>query len=107
MDNAAARGHPLHTTLLQIPFVTQMVTVLHVAFHQVGHRFKAPVRVRREAGNVIIRIIRGERVQHQKGIQPHHGVVAQRPLQANTGTVGCIQRANGVENCAFHGNLLM
>ncbi len=108
VDDAAPGGHPLHAALLEIAFVTQVITVLHVPFHQVGDGLEATVRMGREAGHVVVRIVGGERVQHQERIQPHRRVVAQRALQAHAGAIGCIQGTERIEYATlFHGCLLL
>jgi hypothetical protein len=66
----AARGaHPLQAGRAEIAFVDVVVFVFHPAGEHVGHRFEPTVRVRREAGNVVARLVGAELVEHQERIE--------------------------------------
>src|SRR5438034_2780787 len=65
-----------------------MVLVQHVSIEDVGHRLEAAMRVRRKAGDVVARILRGEFIQHEKRIQPREVRLAEAAAELDAGAVG-------------------
>src|SRR5690606_40119871 len=61
VDDAAPGSHPLHAARFQVAFVAQMVAMAHMAVDDVGHGLEAAVRMRREAGGIVVRIRSEER----------------------------------------------
>src|SRR5690606_34345467 len=59
----------------------------HVPFEHVGDGLEAAVRVRREAGDVVVGILRAELVEHQVGIEALQVGAADDPGQAHAGAV--------------------
>lgn len=96
MDDPACRSHPLYTAALQKADIAHMVFMTHTAFKHVGHRFEAPVRVRWKAGDVVIRLVRSELVQHQKRIELLHATPAEDTRQFDARAIGrWLTRLNG------------
>src|SRR5262249_31399419 len=69
MEDAAASGHPLHVTHRHPALVAQAIAVLHRAGEHVRDRLDATVRMPREAGEVIARVLVPEIVEQQEGIE--------------------------------------
>ena len=63
MLDAAARGHPLHTTGADHAFASGAVPVAHIAVQQIRYGFETAMRVRRKTGDVIIRIVGAKHVE--------------------------------------------
>ncbi len=89
VDHPARGGHPLHATGLQQADVAHVVFVAHASFEHVGDGLEAAVRVRREAGDVVVRIVGAEFVEHQEGVEALDTGAADHSVQAHTGAVGC------------------
>ena len=100
VNHATPGCHPLHTTTFQHGFIPQMVTVAHAPIQHIGNGFKTAVRVGREAGNVIIRIIREEIIQHQKGIDAVMRRASQTAQQTHTGAIAAFSGRDTAINCA-------
>src|SRR5947207_1075737 len=60
VDDPAACGHPLDGACREDPLVAHAVAVFHGAREHVRHGLEAPVRVTREAGEVVSGIVRAE-----------------------------------------------
>jgi hypothetical protein len=88
MDDAAPGGHPLHRARLQVAAVAQMVLVQHVAVEHVGDRLEATVRVVREAGEVIVRVVGEELVEHEERVDARRVRLSQAAAQFHAGAVG-------------------
>ncbi len=69
MDHPTRCGHPLHAAALQQANVAHVVFVAHAAFKHVGHGLETAMRVRWETGDVVVRFVRAEFVEHQEGIE--------------------------------------
>ncbi len=65
-----------------------MVFVQHVAVEHVGHGLETAMRMRREAGDVVVRVVRGELVEHQEGIDARGLRLAEAAAQAHAGAIG-------------------
>ena len=71
VHDAPACGHPLHPTVAEVAAIPQVVLMQHVAFNHIGDGFKAPVRMGRKAGNIVLGLVRTEFIQHQEWIHAH------------------------------------
>src|SRR4051794_20692397 len=69
MDNAAARGHPLHVTRRDGSAIAHTVTMLHSAGEYVGDGLNAAMRMPGKARKVILRNIIAKIIQQQKRIE--------------------------------------
>ncbi|MOA47752.1 hypothetical protein D3C78_1704180 [compost metagenome] len=87
MDHATAGSHPLHAARPEQAFVIAAVAVAHAPGQHVGHRLEAAVRMRRETGDVVARIVGAEFIQHQERVQPPLQVLRQYARQLDAGTV--------------------
>src|ERR1700674_2675171 len=86
--NDAARGrHPLHVAGLEIAAVAEVILVPHVSVEHVGDGLEAAMRVRREAGDVVLRIVRIELIEHQERIEPKVGLAAEAAAQLDARAV--------------------
>ena len=83
VHNALARSEPLHVARAKAGGGAQRVRVVDMPLADYGHRFKAPVWVRRKAGNglavvhaptVFARKVLAQIASAQGGVRPHGGV---------------------------------
>jgi hypothetical protein len=88
MDQTAARGHPLDAAGLDQTFVARAVAMQHAPGDHIGHGLEAAVRVIRKAGDIVVRIVAAEGIEHQEGIEPLLQRLGQHPDQVDAGTVG-------------------
>ena len=95
MHDAAAGGHPLHATALEIPGVAEMIFVPQMAVEHVGHRLETAVRMRRKTGDVIVGVLGGEVVEHQERVEPRPGRLAEAATQLDTRSVRGGNRFDG------------
>src|SRR5439155_1399435 len=72
----------------ELATVAEMVLVAHVALEHVGHRLEAAVRMRREAGDVVRRIVGRELVEHEKGVEIEPAYAAEAPTKLDASAVG-------------------
>ena len=72
----------------EVAAVAEAVLVPHVAVEHVGHGLEAAMRMRRKAGEVIVRIVREELVEHQERIEPQVLAAAEAAAQLDAGAVG-------------------
>ena len=77
MHDAPARGHPLHPAVAKVASIPQVILMQHVPFNHIGDGFKAPMRVGRKAGNVILWLVRAELIQHQEWVHSNGLALAQ------------------------------
>src|SRR3546814_1548281 len=100
MDDAARGGHPLHAARRQVTDVAEMVLMLHVAIEHVGDSLEAAMRMRREAGEVIVRIVGIELVEHQERIEIQDALRSEehtselQSLMRNSYAVSCLKKKN-------------
>mmetsp|Transcript_5844 Transcript_5844/g.22885 ORF Transcript_5844/g.22885 Transcript_5844/m.22885 type:complete len:339 (+) Transcript_5844:3134-4150(+) len=87
VDHAAASGHPLHAAVADQAFMAGRVAVAHAAVQHVGDGLETAVRVVGEAGDVVVRVVRAEVVEHQEGVEAALQVLRQHPVQLDAGTV--------------------
>ena len=85
MDNAAGGLHPLGAAGAQIAPVAHAVPVLHVAVQHVGEGDEAAMGMVREAGDVFLRVVAAEVVQHQEGVQVLQGRGADAAVDDDAG----------------------
>ncbi|SST11330.1 Uncharacterised protein [Acinetobacter baumannii] len=102
-------GHPLYAAGLEQAAIAEVVFVAHTPFEHVGHGLEAAVRVRRETGDIVIRVLGIELVEHQERVEAFRGRAADHAGQADAGAIG-----GGVAGMQFeditvagHGNLLV
>ncbi len=79
VNDAAAGGHPLRAAGDDLAAVAHVVLVAHAALEQVGERLEAPVRMGRKAGNVVVRVVGADLVEHEKRIEALHAARRRRP----------------------------
>ena len=60
----------------------------HASFEHVGHGLEAAVRVRREAGDIVVRVLGIELVEHRERIEAFRGRAADHAGQADAGAIG-------------------
>ena len=101
MDDAAAGGHPLHVAVAQLAAVAEVVLVLHVAFEHVGHGLEAAVRMRREAGDVVVGIVRRELVEHQERVEAGRVALAEAAAQAHARAVAGLATRDHLQQLAY------
>src|SRR5690606_5751350 len=87
VNNAPSRCHPLDVAAAQMTFIAQMILVQHMAVEHIGDGFKAPVRVRRKTGYIVVRIVRIEFIQHQEGIESRMGILSQAAVYAHASAI--------------------
>ena len=90
-----SRRHPLHVARAQVAAVAEAVFVPHVAVEHVGDRLETAMRMRREAGDVIVRVVRKELVEHQERIEALVLPAAERAAQLDP---GAIRRGDGFDD---------
>ena len=81
MEDAAAGGHPLHVAGAEIAAIAQAVAVLDGPGQHVGDRFDAAMRMPREPGEIVLRVLVAEIVEQQKRIELRRVAEAERTLQ--------------------------
>ena len=69
VDDAAAGRHPLDVARSDDALVAQAVAVIGAAADHVGDRFDAAVGVPGESGQVFVRVVLAEVVEHEEGIE--------------------------------------
>src|SRR5712671_4613854 len=69
VQDAAPGGHPLHVAGSHAALIAQAVTMLDRSGENVGYGFNAAMRMPREAGHVILRILVAEVIEQEKGIE--------------------------------------
>src|SRR5581483_6598140 len=89
---------PLHAARLEVAFVAEVVLVQHVAVEDVGHRLEAAMRMRRKAGDVVARVLRGKLVEHQERVQARELRLAEAAAQLHAGAVG---GGDGADKAAY------
>ena len=89
MDHALASRHPLHPPVLQQAFVASAVAVQHAPGDHVCHGFKAPVRVVRKSGDVVVGLVAAKSIQHQKRVKPVLQVLREDAAELDARAVGC------------------
>jgi hypothetical protein len=94
MHDAAPGRHPLDAAGAEQPRVALVVGVAHAAGEHVGHRFEAAVRMIREAGDVVARVVGSELIEQQKRIERVEKLRADDARHADTGTVARRLSAN-------------
>jgi hypothetical protein len=113
MHDTPASGHPLHTARFDDALVTGAVLVLHAPGEPVSNRFEAAMGMVGKAGNVVVRIVAAEGIEHQERVKPPLQVAVQHAGEAHAGAVGCLFAdhlsldATGLLNSAIHGDLLV
>ena len=63
---------------LQIAGVAEMILVAHVAVEHIGHGLEAAMRMRGEAGDIVVGIFGREMIEHQERIEAGPGSTGPR-----------------------------
>ena len=95
MDDAGARGHPLHVARAQLSGMPLRVLVLHLAREHVGHCLESSVRVIRRA----LSLTRRERhrphlIQEQERVELRERRLRERPAHEKA---RALQRLDAVD----------
>lgn len=106
MDHAACGLHPLRAAGAQIAAVTHAVLVLHVAVEHVGEGDEAAVRMRRETGEIFVRIAAAEMVEHEEGVEVPERRRADAAVHRDAGAFGHLDGGNQFFDGADHGLVL-
>ena len=85
MNHTTGCFHPLGGTRFEIAFVAHAVAMQHVAVQHVGQGDKTAVGVIGKAGDVFIRVVAAEVVEHQKRIEVTQGRGTDGAMHCNTG----------------------
>src|SRR5215470_9312409 len=91
MQNAAARGHPLHVTGSHLAAVAQAVAMFNGAGKHIGNGLDATVRMPRKSSQIVFWIFVAKVVQQQERIEVFGLTEAEGALQLYA--------------CAFNGRL--
>ena len=94
VDDAAARGHPLHVAGAEAAAVAEAVAVLDVAGEHVGDRLDAAVRMPRETRRGSRRVVVAEVVEQQERIELAGVAEAEGALQLDA---GALERGVGLD----------
>jgi hypothetical protein len=84
MKDAAACRHPLHVAGPEAASVAQAVAVLDAPSKHIRNRLDSPMRVPRETGRIIVRVVVPEIVEEQEGIERARSAEAKRAPQVDT-----------------------
>jgi hypothetical protein len=87
MDDAATRAHPLHAARFQIAGIAEVILVAHVPVEHIGHSLEAAMRMRGEAGDIVVRIFSREMIEHQERIEAGPVRLAETALKLDAGAV--------------------
>ena len=87
MDDAATGRHPLHAARRKYAFAAMIVVVLEHAFEHVGYRLEAAMRMVGKSGDVLVGLVRAERVEHQERIETLLQVLRENARQLDAGAV--------------------
>jgi len=66
----------------------QMIFMQHVTFEYVGLGLELAVRVRRKTGDVLLRPVTAELIEHQEGIKSREQRLAETAIQRHPRSVG-------------------
>src|SRR6185295_16825147 len=84
VEDAAARSHPLHVAGAEAAAIAEAVAVRHLTGEDVGDRLDAAMRMPREAGEIVGRVLVAEIVEQQKRIELARVAEAECALQLDT-----------------------
>ena len=87
VHDAAARRHPLHVARAEAAAIPEAVAVLDAARQHVGDRLDAAVRVPREPGEKVVRVVVAEVVEQQERIEFRRVAEPERALQPHAGAL--------------------
>lgn len=99
VDDAVGGGHPLYAAGLEQAAIAEVVFVAHTPFEHVGHGLEAAVRVRREASDIVVRVLGIELVEHQERVEafrdgPPITRVRRTPAPSEAGWPVCSSRTS-------------
>src|SRR4029453_19544595 len=103
MDNAAARGHPLHTAGFDQALATMIVAMPHPAIQHVSDGLESAMRVLRESGDVVTRVRTVEVVEHQERVDRRQCAAAapHQPAQAHASAIARLDTAGGTDHRSY------
>ncbi len=108
MDDAAAGGHPLHVTASEIAAVAHVILMQHVAVKHVGHGLETAVRMAGKAGDVIVRVLGAELVEHQERIEALELRAADAAAELHACAVGSGDGLDdALESACSHGMVIL
>jgi hypothetical protein len=83
VDDPTAGGHPLDVTGTDHSLVAKAVAVLDLSRQHIGDGLNAAVGVPREAGDIVVGVVRTEIIEEQERIETRHLGVTEDPLKVN------------------------
>ena len=69
VNNATSRGHPLHITRANYPFVSHAVPVLNESFEEISDGLDPPVWVPGKSGQLLVRVAGVEVDEHEERVE--------------------------------------
>ena len=99
MQDAAARGHPLHVARAQRAAIAEAVAMLDGAGEHIGDGLDAAMRMPRKAGAVILRPVVAEIVEQQERVEVAGVAEPERAAQLDA---GAFHGGRGLDD-ALHG----
>ena len=87
VNDPATGGHPLHAARPEQTGIAFVVPVLHCPGEHVGHGFEAAMRMVREPGDVIPRIIGAKFVEQQERVEMIELIGGDDARHTHAGTV--------------------
>ena len=101
MNHAAGGLHPLRAAGAQVALVAHAVLMPHVAIDHVGEGNEAPMGMVGKSGDVVVRIVTAEVVQHQERIKSAQGRGAKGAMHGHAGALG---NGGGLNQLAYGSN---
>ena len=106
VNDAPGGGHPLHVSGAQVAAVAEMILVPHVPVQHVRDGLETAMRMRRKAGEIVVRIVGVELIEHEERIDVQPALAAEAAAQLNAGAVGGRDRFDDVDQISItHGAL--
>ena len=72
----------------------------HMAVEHIGDGFEAPMRMGRKAGDVVVRVVGIELIEHEERIHVQSALTAEAAAQLDAGAIGRRHRLNDVNQRA-------
>ena len=86
--------------------MAEVILVAHVAVEHIGHRLEAAMRMRGEAGDVVVGIVGREVIEHQERVEPRALGLAEAAAQLHARSVrGGDGGDNALQGARGHGLL--
>src|SRR5882724_1990177 len=100
VDDTARRRHPLYVAGTEVAAIAEVIFMAHAAVEHVGNGFEAAMRMCREAGHVVVRVIGIKLVEHQKRIYILAALATQTAAQFDAGAIGSGNRLDDMDQGA-------